>query len=135
MGVAMITGQQGAPASPPLATPSSYIEGTLNVACEAKHAVAYGFGGRDWYRADVNGASAALRGARPPLGSLGRALPHTRTRARSLTADRTLMDVYVRPWKAAIAEGGLRGLMVTHPEVSGLPMRAWREGGGLPRLL
>jgi hypothetical protein len=35
------------------------------------------------------------------------------------------MDVYARPWKAAITEAGLRGLMVTHPEVSGLPMRAW----------
>lgn len=31
------------------------------------------------------------------------------------------MDVYVKPWRAAI-EGGLRGLMVTHPEVAGLPM-------------
>lgn len=38
------------------------------------------------------------------------------------------MDIYVRPWKAAITEGGLRGLMVTHPEVSGLPMR---EGGSV----
>lgn len=56
MGLAMLTGQQGAPSSPPLSTPSTYIEGVANVACEAKHAVAYGFGGRDWYRADVNGA-------------------------------------------------------------------------------
>jgi beta-glucosidase len=35
---------------------------------------------------------------------------------------RTLMDVYARPWKAVIAEAGLRALMVTHPEVAGLPM-------------
>ena len=56
MGSAMVQGQQGPPASPALSTPSSYIEGAANVACEAKHAVAYGFGGRDWYRADVNGA-------------------------------------------------------------------------------
>ena len=40
MGVAMIAGQQGTPTSQPLDTPSTYIEGLANVACEAKHAVA-----------------------------------------------------------------------------------------------
>jgi hypothetical protein len=61
MGVAMIGGQQGAPAPSPLDTPTTYIEGVANVACEAKHAVAYGFGGRDWYRADVNGVCSTCR--------------------------------------------------------------------------
>ena len=114
MGLAMLTGQQGAPSSPPLSTPSTSIDGVANVACEAKHAVAYGFGGRDWYRADVNGAL-GMQWAEPLKLTKSHILP-----------DRTLMDIYVRPWKAAITEGGLRGLMVTHPEVSGLPMR---EGG------
>ncbi len=41
---------------------------------------------------------------------------------RADITERTLMDVYARPWKAAIGEAGLRGLMVTHPEVAGLPM-------------
>lgn len=84
MGVAMITGQQGT------GGPSTYLEDTAHVSCEAKHALAYGYSGRDWYRADVS--------------------------------DRTLLDVYARPWKYAINQGQLRGLMVTHSEVNGLPM-------------
>jgi len=84
MGVAMVTGQQGT------GGPSTYLEDTAHVSCEAKHAIAYAVSGRDWYRADIT--------------------------------PRTLMDVYARPWRAAIGEAGLRGLMVTHPEVAGLPM-------------
>ena len=41
---------------------------------------------------------------------------------RADVTPRTLMDVYARPWRAVIGEAGLRGLMVTHPEVAGLPM-------------
>jgi beta-glucosidase-like glycosyl hydrolase len=35
--------------------------------------------------------------------------------------DRALFDMYGRPWRAFIRGGG-RGLMVAHPEVSGLPL-------------
>jgi beta-glucosidase len=83
MGVAMIQGQQGT------GGPSTYLEDTAHVSCEAKHAIAYAASGRDWYRADVT--------------------------------ERTLMDIYARPWRDAI-RAGLRGLMVTHPEVAGCPM-------------
>ena len=41
---------------------------------------------------------------------------------RADIGERTLMDVYMRPWRAVIQEAGLRGLMVAHPEVAGLPM-------------
>jgi beta-glucosidase len=41
---------------------------------------------------------------------------------RADISERTLMDVYMRPWRAVIQEAGLRGLMVAHPEVCGLPM-------------
>ena len=41
---------------------------------------------------------------------------------RADISERTLMDVYMRPWRAMIQEAGLRGLMVAHPEVAGLPM-------------
>lgn len=84
MGVAMTQGQQGT------GGPSTYLEDTAHISCEAKHAVAYAASGRDWYRAELG--------------------------------ERTLMDVYMRPWRAVIQEAGLRGLMVAHPEVAGLPM-------------
>ena len=84
MGVAMVRGQQGTGGA------STYLEDVAHVSNEAKHAIAYAAGGRDWYRTDVT--------------------------------TRSLMDVYARPWKAVIGEAGLRGLMVTHPEVAGLPM-------------
>jgi beta-glucosidase len=83
MGVAMTRGQQGTGGA------STYLEDVAHISNEAKHAIAYAAGGRDWYRTDVT--------------------------------TRTLMDVYARPWKAVIG-AGLRGLMVTHPEVAGLPM-------------
>lgn len=35
---------------------------------------------------------------------------------RADIGERTLMDVYMRPWRAAIQEAGLRGLMAAHPE-------------------
>jgi len=82
LGAAMVRGQQGT------GGPSAYLEDVQHVSCEAKHFVAYGFSGRDFYRAELSQA--------------------------------TLMDVYMRPWRAAIA-AGLRGLMVAHPEVAGLP--------------
>lgn len=41
---------------------------------------------------------------------------------RADISERTLCDVYMRPWRAAIGEGGLRGLMVAHQETNGLPM-------------
>jgi beta-glucosidase len=40
---------------------------------------------------------------------------------RADVTERTLMDIYARPWRDAI-RAGLRGLMVTHPEVAGCPM-------------
>ena len=83
MGVAMIQGQQGT------GGPSTYLEDTQHVSCEAKHAIAYAASGRDWYRADVT--------------------------------ERTLMDIFARPWREAI-KAGLRGAMITHPEVAGIPM-------------
>lgn len=83
-GLAMVLGQQGAAGGP-----DTYINSSVKVALEAKHAAAYAFSGRDWGRADIS--------------------------------ERTLMDVYIRPWKAAIQEGGLRGLMVSHNEINGLP--------------
>jgi hypothetical protein len=83
MGAAMIEGQQGAPALSPLDTPSTYIEGTVNIANEAKHAIAYGYGGRDWYRVDVNGATLTVshllcscsRSPAPPLVTLSTLTP------------------------------------------------------------
>ena len=65
-----------------------------SISCEAKHALAYGVGGRDWYGADLS--------------------------------NRTLFDLYARPWRAAIQKAGLRGLMVAHNEVNGLPLHGNR---------
>jgi hypothetical protein len=68
--------------------------------------------------AQVRSITDAVAPARCRLKSL------TYTAAQSLyraeLSQATLMDVYMRPWRAAIA-AGLRGLMVAHPEVAGLP--------------
>ena len=75
--------------------PNEYVpDFTACVSCEAKHALAYGVGGRDWYRADLS--------------------------------DRTVFDVYAKPWRAFIRDAGGRGLMVAHPEVNGLPLHGHR---------
>jgi beta-glucosidase len=52
---------------------------------------------------------------------------------RADVSERTLLDVYMRPWRAAIREGGLRGLMVAHQETNGLPMHG--QGNILTGLL
>lgn len=85
MGVAVATALQGSTSGP-----STYVVDTSHISCEAKHALAYGFGGRDWYGADMT--------------------------------NRSLFDLYARPWRAAIQKAGLRGLMVAHNEVNGLPL-------------
>jgi beta-glucosidase len=69
--------------------PHNYVS-SMKVSCEAKHALAYGFGGRDWYGADLS--------------------------------NRTLFDVYAKPWHRTIRDAGLRGLMVAHNEINGLPL-------------
>jgi beta-glucosidase len=91
MGVAVALALQGGDGGPDAYLPDF----TAHVTCEAKHALAYGHGGRDWYRADIS--------------------------------DRTLYDVYAKPWRDFIREAGGRGLMVAHPEVNGLPLHAHRE--------
>ena len=83
-GVAVATALQGGSGGPRTYVPSG------SVSCEAKHAMAYGVGGRDWYRADLS--------------------------------NRTLFDMYARPWRAAIQQAGLRGLMVAHNQVGDLPL-------------
>ena len=83
-GVAVATALQGGVGGPRTYVPNA------SLSCEAKHALAYGYGGRDWYGADLS--------------------------------NRTLFDVYTRPWRAAIQRAGLRGLMVAHNEVNGLPL-------------
>lgn len=88
MGVAVATALQGGSGGPHTYVPSG------SISCEAKHALAYGFGGRDWYGTDLS--------------------------------NRTLFDVYARPWRAAIKQAGLRGLMVAHNEVNGLPLHGNR---------
>lgn len=91
MGVAVALSLQGDASGP-----NNYLpDFTRHVSLEAKHALAYGYGGRDWYRADMT--------------------------------DRTLYDIYARPWKAFIREAGGRGLMVAHPEVNGLPLHGHRQ--------
>lgn len=64
------------------------------IACEAKHAMAYGFGGRDWYGADMS--------------------------------DRKLMDIYAKPWRFFMREGGGRGAMMAHNAAGGLPLHGSR---------
>lgn len=67
MGVAMVLGQQGAPVGP-----SAYADDpTAKLSCEAKHAVAYGYSGRDWYRADGGCGAWCWRRARSPRGAGG----------------------------------------------------------------
>jgi beta-glucosidase-like glycosyl hydrolase len=68
--------------------PNEYVPAG-RISCEAKHAVAYGFGGRDWYGADMS--------------------------------VRRLLDVYAKPWRFFMREGGGRGAMMAHNEVSGFP--------------
>jgi beta-glucosidase-like glycosyl hydrolase len=70
--------------------PHNYVSSSVKISCEAKHALAYGFGGRDWYGTDIS--------------------------------NRTLFDVYAKPWHRTIRDAGLRGLMVAHEEVNGLPL-------------
>lgn len=91
MGVAVALSLQGDSSGP-----NNYLPDFVShISLEAKHALAYGYGGRDWYRADMS--------------------------------DRTLYDVYARPWKNFIREAGGRGLMVAHPEVNGLPLHGNRK--------
>ena len=70
------------------AGPNEYVPAG-RISCEAKHAIAYGFGGRDWYGADMS--------------------------------QRRLMDVYAKPWRFFMREGGGRGAMMAHNEVNGFP--------------
>lgn len=70
--------------------PHNYLPSNSTISCEAKHALSYGFGGRDWYGTDVS--------------------------------NRTLFDIYAKPWHRTIRDAGLRGLMVAHQEVNGLPL-------------
>lgn len=85
MGVAVATALQGGAEGP-----HEYVASNASISCEAKHALAYGFGGRDWYGVDLS--------------------------------NRTLFDIYAKPWHRAIRDAGLRGLMVAHNEVNGLPL-------------
>jgi beta-glucosidase-like glycosyl hydrolase len=84
-GVAVATALQGGAEGP-----HEYVATNASISCEAKHALSYGFGGRDWYGTDLS--------------------------------NRTLFDVYAKPWHRAIREAGLRGLMMAHQEVNGLPL-------------
>jgi beta-glucosidase len=70
------------------AGPNEYVPAG-RISCEAKHAIAYGFGGRDWYGADMS--------------------------------QRHLLDIYAKPWRFFMREGGGRGAMMAHNEVNGYP--------------
>lgn len=85
MGVTVATALQGNTNGP-----NTYLDDDQHVSLEAKHALSYGFGGRDWYETDLS--------------------------------DRTLYDVYGKPWRAFIREAGGRGAMIAHPAVNGLPL-------------
>jgi beta-glucosidase len=73
--------------------PSSYLA-PFAIVSEAKHAVAYAFGGKDGMAADVS--------------------------------DRTLHDIYLRPWAEYAAAGG-RGAMMSHNSVNQVPAHASAE--------
>ena len=47
-------------------------------------------------------------------------------------SEKALHDVYLRPWRAFIREGG-RGIMASHNDLNGMPMHAggWTERGGV----
>jgi beta-glucosidase-like glycosyl hydrolase len=83
LGAAVAFALQGGAAGPNEYVPAGRIS------CEAKHAIAYGFGGRDWYGADMS--------------------------------TRHLLDVYAKPWRFFMREGGGRGAMMAHNEVNGFP--------------
>jgi beta-glucosidase len=68
--------------------PNEYVPAG-RISCEAKHAIAYGFGGRDWYGADMS--------------------------------TRHLLDIYAKPWRFFMREGGGRGAMMAHNEINGFP--------------
>ena len=85
LGVAVATALQGGAEGP-----HEYVPSNASISCEAKHALAYGEGGRDWYGADMT--------------------------------NRTLFDVYAKPWHRAIRRAGLRGAMIAHQDVNGLPL-------------
>ena len=89
LGVAVATALQGGAEGP-----HEYVATNASVSCEAKHALSYGYGGRDWYGTDLS--------------------------------NRTLFDVYAKPWHRVIRDAGLRGLMVAHQEVNGLPLHGNR---------
>jgi len=86
MGVAAVKGLHGGNNE----GPSSYLpEGT--VVSEAKHAAAYGYGGKDGAGADIS--------------------------------ERTLHDVYLRPWRDYARAGG-RGAMLSHNMINDVPSHA-----------
>ena len=85
LGVAVATALQGGAEGP-----HEYVPSNASVSCEAKHALAYGYGGRDWYGVDLT--------------------------------NRTLLDVYAKPWHRVIRRAGLRGAMIAHNDVNGLPL-------------
>ena len=80
MGVAAVRGLHGGNTQ----GPSSYLPpGTI--VSEAKHAAAYGYGGKDGAGADIS--------------------------------ERTLYDVYLRPWRDYARNGGRGAMMVRPPEL------------------
>ena len=85
LGVAVATALQGGAEGP-----HEYVPNNYSLSLEAKHALSYGFGGRDWYGTDIS--------------------------------NRTLFDVYAKPWHRVIREAGLRGAMIAHNDVNGLPL-------------
>ena len=74
--------------------PSTYLPARGAIVSEAKHAAAYGYGGKDGAPADVS--------------------------------DRTLHDIYLRPWREYAAAGG-RGAMLAHNAINGVPCHSSLE--------